>query len=58
MRRAKRDPSRQIHPKLIESKFRADFPAGHMKLATELSIPFEELDMSLSFEDRLQALNR
>lgn len=54
--RAKKDPSRRIHPKLIESKFKFDFPAGHKKLATKLDVPFKELEMDTS-DDLVQALN-
>ncbi len=54
--RGNKDKSRFINPDSVEAKFKIPFPDEHRKIAEDLQVSFEDLDMSQSQEELFQAV--
>ncbi|MFA6382213.1 MAG: NUDIX domain-containing protein [Candidatus Buchananbacteria bacterium] len=54
--RATQNQKRIIHEKDLRKKFERVWPDNHVKIAQELRLPYNILDMNLSFEEKLKII--
>ncbi len=56
--RTQGNQKRVISPLDLAAKFQRVFPDNHIKLALEFDLPYIEMDMSLSLDQRLEIIKR